>query len=298
MFDHDADPFGDLLEDVWSLWPSAKPLGDGQATMFFRALAAYPIEVVRRGLDAHVKDPVRGRFAPVPADVIAQIEERASDDGRPGPEEAWAIAGAGVDEKLTIVWTTEIAAAWGIARPLMQLGDEVAARMAFREAYMRLVDAARGINRAVHWSAALGHDPKERDRAIEHAVALGRLPPPQVPLLEGTETDAEAARRAGDGLVGGLDELLARAPDWVLERLNGTRDRLLGKAPVPETHDHVPEHIRRANEAKERAAAAVVAEIERTGLSVDEYMTKHGRMPRWRTDERSYEPVRKNGGRR
>lgn len=176
MRDTDAAPFVALLRDVFGLYPSAKPLTEGQVAMFFRSLAEYPIEQVRAALDAHVRDVQRGRFPPVPADVIAQLHGAASDDTRPGADEAWAIALRATDEARTVVWTEEIAQAWAAALPVLDARDQVGARMAFREAYDRLVTDARATRKPARWFASLGWDEQQRAQAIGHAVQLGYLP--------------------------------------------------------------------------------------------------------------------------
>lgn len=175
MREADAPAFVALLRDVFGLYPSARPLTEGQVAMFFRAVAQHPIEAVQAALDAHVKDPQRGRFPPLPADVIAQIEGRAADDGRPGADEAWATALQARDESASVVWTEETAQAWDTARHVLDLGDEVGARMAFRDAYNRLVDEARRQRRPIDWRASLGFDPAGRVAAIEAANRAGLL---------------------------------------------------------------------------------------------------------------------------
>lgn len=176
MRESDAGPFVALLRDVFGLYPTAKPLTEGQVAMFFRSCAAYSLEHVRAALDAHVRDPQRGRFPPVPADVIAQLQAAAEDDDRPGPEEAWAIARRATDEAATVVWTAEMAQAWAVALPLLGSRDDVGARMAFREAYQRLVAEARAAGTPPRWSASLGWDEQQRAQAIGQAVQLGYLP--------------------------------------------------------------------------------------------------------------------------
>lgn len=241
----DFAPFVAILGDVMGLYPQAKPLTEGQVAMFFRALAAYPLAAVRAGFDAHVKDPQRGRFAPVPADVIAQIVGRAANDGRPGPEEAWAIALLSVDETGTVVWTQEIARAMQIARPVLDAGDEVGGRMAFREAYQRLVDEARAAGHPPVWEASEGWDAQRRAVAITEAVELGRLPrsalqslpPPPAQLLLEVQDDQPGAET--------VREMLRQVADEIRQRAE------------PESVDAAS---RRATEALKAAAAAKVDE--------------------------------------
>lgn len=183
MREADFDAFAAMLDDVAGLY--GKVLTPGQKAITFRALAAYPLAEVRAAFHAHVQDPQRGRFMPLPADVIAQIDGLAADDGRPGPEEAWAIALRAADEADTVVWTAEMAEAWAIARPLLEGRDQVGARMAFREAYARLVDAARRQRMPATWSASFGFDAGRRHAALAEAAAAGRIPMADIPQLPG-----------------------------------------------------------------------------------------------------------------
>lgn len=184
MREADFDQFGTMLDAVCSLLsrgtyaPSA-----ANTALWFRALSGHDLDAVRGGFDGHVKDPQRGRFVPTPADILAQITGQAAADGRPGAEEAWAMALRFRDETETIVWTAEMSQAWQIARAVMDLGDEVGARMAFREAYTRLVEEARALRMPATWSASLGFDPQRREHAIAAAVMAGRLPHSELQAL-------------------------------------------------------------------------------------------------------------------
>lgn len=181
----DYDEFAQLLDDAYDLIGvgQGKVISAGAKAMFFQALAAYPLATVRTALSAHCMDKDRGKFTPKPADIIQKIEEAAARDSRPGPEEAWAIALQGRDEAATVVWTAEIAEALGACRPVLNTGDDVGARMAFKEAYNRLVTAARAARRPVVWSPSLGTDPHQRATALKQAVHAGLLPAPTVAAL-------------------------------------------------------------------------------------------------------------------
>lgn len=96
------------------------------------------------------------------------------DDGRPGPEEAWATVQVGEGD--TLVWTDEMAEAWGTASGLLAAGERVAARMAFKERYEQLVVDARLRGSPPRWTVSLGHDPAGREGALMQAVQAGRLP--------------------------------------------------------------------------------------------------------------------------
>ena len=173
MHEHDYDDFAELLRDVWALKQQA--LSAGQVGMYFRALKKHPLAEIRAGLDAHISDPKRGQFLPMPADVIAQIIGIVADDGRPGPEEAWALSVKSRDEAITVVWTAEMAEALGVCQPLLDAGDEVGARMAFKECYARLVGAARESRIRPTWTVSLGHNTAGRDAVLRPHVEAGRI---------------------------------------------------------------------------------------------------------------------------
>lgn len=173
MIDHDYDEFSAILDAVCGLLSRGQYTPSAANTaLWFGALAEHPIDEVRAGFNAHVKDSQRGRFVPVPSDILAQIEQH---DGRPGAEEAWAIAMTGRDERDSVVWTPEIAQAWGVARIILSVGDEVGARMAFKESYAGALDAARRAHRPLEWRLAEGHDPARRIDAMRRAADMGRV---------------------------------------------------------------------------------------------------------------------------
>ena len=91
MFKQEFEQFSEILGDVAGLYN--KSLSTTQTAMYFRALAQYPLEAMQLALDAHVCSAERGRFMPLPADLIAQLEAMRF-DGRPKAEEAWATAHA------------------------------------------------------------------------------------------------------------------------------------------------------------------------------------------------------------
>lgn len=176
MRDTDFAPFCELLDGCYALLGREKALNGPAKALFFRALGVHSLDAVRAGFDAHVKDPQRGRFAPTPADVIAQIEGLVADDGRPGAEEAWAMCCNASDESETVVWSAEMSQAYALAMQLMQEGDQIGARMAFKESYSRLVDSARRERRPVSWSVSLGHDQSKRHAVLVAAEVRGLLP--------------------------------------------------------------------------------------------------------------------------
>ncbi len=121
--------------------------------------------------------------------------------GHPSANEAWALVLASQDESDTVVWTEQIAEAAGAAQPVLDVGDEVGARMAFRDAYERIL---RERQEKPRWFASLGTDAGRRAAALDKAVraglltqqhATGLLPAPNDPGPIGAALfDGKAAR--------------------------------------------------------------------------------------------------------
>ena len=128
-------------------------------------LARYPEDQVMGAL-TRCRRELKGRLTI--ADVISRL-----DDGRPGVEEAWAMLPK--DEQTTAVWTVEMSQASAVVHDLLDRGDEVAARMAFKEAYSKACQLARDRGEPVSWSASLGWDKSGRESVLKAAVAAGRL---------------------------------------------------------------------------------------------------------------------------
>lgn len=242
MFERDFEAFSSLLDDCAVLL--GKPaVGPRHAALYFRLLSSYSIDAVTAAFEAHLRDSQRGRFFPTPADILAQFEAAAQLDERPSGDEAWAIAIKAADEACTVVWTDEIAEAWGIARKVFEGGDEVGARMAFRDAYKRLVEASRGLREPVRWTPSVGHDITLRDEAMTRAVEDGRLPIGYLP--------------APVGPVVGLIELtqVRGIPEGIKERLDQIRRQISTEAEPERGRDWLEKQ--RTNELKAAAAARV-----------------------------------------
>jgi hypothetical protein len=101
-------------------------------------------------------------------DIVARL-----DDGRPGVDEAWAMMPR--SEAASVVWTDEMARAWGEAAGLLAAGDVAGARKAFNEAYLKAVLEARLARKPVRWMPSLGSDPAERESVLADALKKQRL---------------------------------------------------------------------------------------------------------------------------
>ena len=143
-----------------------RTFSEAAARMFVGDLSAYPEQAVIKAL-ARCRKEVRGILTV--QDVVSRL-----DDGRPGVEEAWVMLPMTEDQ--SVVWTDEMSQAFGVARGLLEDGDRVAARMAFKEIYTQLVNEARDAGKPVNWTPTLGYDPRGRDVVLLQAVAAGRLP--------------------------------------------------------------------------------------------------------------------------
>jgi hypothetical protein len=175
MLEHDFDQFSAVLDGACGLLSRGSYAPNPINTaLFFRALARYEIKDVRKGFDAHISCPDRGRFVPVPADIIGHINKAFANDGRPGADEAWAVAIQARDEMYTVVWTEEIAQAWGIASHVY-VNDEVGARMAFKDAYNRLVSTAREERQKPVWRPSYGILDRDNASSVRLAIEDGRL---------------------------------------------------------------------------------------------------------------------------
>lgn len=92
--------------------------------------------------------------------------------------EAWAVALPAIDEATTVMWTPEIAKAFEVARPILEVGDKIGARMAFIPAYDRLIDQAKRESRTPSYEVSAGWDANMREVAMRQAVTAGLLSAP------------------------------------------------------------------------------------------------------------------------
>lgn len=198
-------------------------LGD----LFFAALSAYTMDQVRDGIARHLQDPADGKFSPKPADVIRQIQNVRSHDGRPGKDEAWSIALCSLDETDTVLLTEEILTALAVAQPLLDMRDKVAARMAFIEVYERQVSMVRrGPWQSAKWIISLGTDKGRRIHAVEEGVRLGRLTEQQAaPHLERISQETQRISVEGSVIAGLIAGPAGATEEEIRER---NRERLQG----------------------------------------------------------------------
>lgn len=167
MRDNDKPSFAKLMTATLAVYE--KPVNPDVISIWWNALSEHEFADVRDAFSVHIK---RGEFAPRPAHIIS-ILNVARPDGRLSADEAWAMIPR--DESESVVMTTEMAEAFGIAKPLLDAKDQIAARMAFKQAYERILEANRMSGVAPKWFPSLGHDKAGRELVIFEAVRLGRL---------------------------------------------------------------------------------------------------------------------------
>ena len=138
------------------------------AVMMVNDLAAYRTDDVLAALKL-----VRAGASRFNLKAIIDALEKVCPDGRPGVEEAWAMIPK--DEYGSVVMTEEMAEAYGIAAPLINEGETTAARMAFKEAYARIVERNKLAGISPKWFPSLGRDPEMRVTVLQEAVRLGRI---------------------------------------------------------------------------------------------------------------------------
>ena len=140
-------------------------LSEAAARVMTQDLLLYPTDQVLGAL-VKCRRELKGNLRIV--DIIDRL-----DDGRPGANEAWAMIPK--NESDSVVWTREMAESFGVALPLIEDGDNVAARMAFIETYKTRCSESRNNGIPVKWEPSLGHDKNGRENVLMDAVEKGRL---------------------------------------------------------------------------------------------------------------------------
>lgn len=215
--------------------------------IYWEVLSDCSIAEVSAACNAYVR---KGKFFPAPAELLELIPSMQS-AVHVGADEAWAIVVESMDERATVVMTKEMQEARAVAWPLWEAGDDVGSRMAFREAYNRIIKAAA----APQWSVSLGFDIDGRVAAINKAVDLGRL------------THEEAQRflpvpRDGGPIAGLLTGKVAEMPNNIpLERWSVLKQALLdGQKRLEEQERQDREQKRLDFEAKRKQVLDAVEE--------------------------------------
>jgi hypothetical protein len=168
MNNSDFNTFSEAWADAHEVMAAGKVLSERAMESIFHDLEDYPLNVVVASINIHRKS---AKFAPTVFDIVEIIGDRTGAK-HIGAEEAWSIALESFDEYSTVVWTQPISEARGVAYGLFMDGDKVAARMAFKDAYTRIIKTAAEPS----WTVTEGFDLARRADAVQQAVLLKRLP--------------------------------------------------------------------------------------------------------------------------
>ena len=190
------------------------------ARLMAEDLSVFPPQDIRKALQSCRRE-LTGKFT-----LGAVMQRIQAEDGRPGKDEAWAIAVMANDEFETVVMTDEIQLALTAARPVLESGDKIGARMVFINAYERFVLHAREAAKPVNWHVSIGYDANRRATAIEKAVQMQRIPHEhgQKYLADLRIAPVTEDGRALAGLITGT--VTRPSPD-VSERLQGVKKSML-----------------------------------------------------------------------
>lgn len=159
------------------------PLVDGaRREMWWASLGGFPDGVLMAAVTRHIQT---SSFKPQLNDILKGCDAQM-DGGWLGVEEAWALMPKHESESAML--TNEIAQAIAVATPLIEQGDRVAARMAFKDCYMRLVERAKLEGRQPVYFPSYGTDKHGAVSMLAKAVQVG-----QIPLDRALEWKPEAA---------------------------------------------------------------------------------------------------------
>jgi hypothetical protein len=234
MRNEDKPEFAQLLGNVMASY--GKPLPDGgMVGVWFNVLAPFQPAVIARAFSAYALE--RPDHAPAPNSIAARCRLL---DGRPDENEAWAVALTTRGEEETVVWTEEMRDAFHACQPVLAAGDEIGARMAFKDAYARLVSEARAANKPAVWVVSEGWDKTRKAVVLAKAQRDGLLPAPPAHLAlaqNGISISGEPAGRP-EGLKRVLDEVAKlEDPFRKAERIRDARVAAAFQAEQARTRD-------------------------------------------------------------
>lgn len=150
-------------------------------------------------------------------------------NSRPSADEAWAMWPH--DESSSAVVNDEMAEAMNIAYPLLEDGDKIGARMAFKDAYNRLITTNKAKGVKPKWFPSLGHDYEGRQLALKEAEILGRLSGGHVQVIGHHETPPLIAQAASLLIENKSVEMTAAQRAKNKQRIYEIKQKLLNQTP-------------------------------------------------------------------
>lgn len=165
MNDNDKKRFFEFMVGCAAIYD--RELKSEQVHIFFNVLSSYDFLEIEKSFTHHIKT---SKFFPTPAEIINNIPKSIANE-HIGAEEAWSIAIKSLDEQITVICTNEILSAMDIAKDIYHSGDKVGARMAFREAYNRIILKSDKPS----WFVSLGSLKHLREQEIIKALNMGLI---------------------------------------------------------------------------------------------------------------------------
>lgn len=190
------------------------------AELMAEDLAVFAQADIRKALQACRRE-LTGKLT-----LAAVLQRIQAEDGRPGKDEAWAIAMTTNDEFETVVLTDEIQLALAAAKPVLDAGDKIGARMAFISAYERFVSQARDDVKPVNWHVSVGFDTNRRVEAITKAVQLQRIPQERGRLYL-ADLSVVPVTEDGRALAGLITGEVTRPSPTVRDKLEAVKNSML-----------------------------------------------------------------------
>ncbi len=175
MKNADKRAFAELLGGLLELY--GRKISPSAAELWWSAFEQHDLSEVRAAFSRYTQDPEQGRYPPTPASVLGCINSASV---RLGADEAWALALGTFDEAATVCVTDEILEAVAAAAPVMETGDKIGTRMAFKAAYERITSQRRMAGAAPKWRLSMGWDAEQRAQVAQEALRLGRVTEEQV----------------------------------------------------------------------------------------------------------------------
>lgn len=184
MLEQDKHPFAEIYSGVCATY--GREANKEAMRTAWNALRQFSLEQVSRAYSAHV---MTSKFMPAPAEILDAISASNPAMRRPGADEAWLRT---PPEELSYWATDEMLGAWSVVAEEMhsERPDKVAARMAFKDAYSRLVDEAKLQGRPVRWSLVRGTRKDNLEDTVREGLRLGYLPPDEAHELLRIECDS------------------------------------------------------------------------------------------------------------
>ena len=243
----------DIAELAGAICATAETLGQTisatAAKLMAEDLSVYPPADIRKALQACRRE-LTGKLT-----LAAVLQRIDAEDGRPGKDEAWAIAMTTNDEYETVVLTDEIQLALAAAKPVLDAGDKIGARMAFISAYERFVSQSREDAKPVNWHVSVGFDASRRIQAVTKAMELKRIPREHGQKYL-ADLSVEPVTEDGRAIAGLLTGAVTRPAPELREKLHLVKSSMLEmRAASAEKKDEM--RIEAANELADRRALLI-----------------------------------------